>query len=79
MAFWDSWFAPKCDACGTRIVGAPPVVHDGRRICESCHEAAQALEAKKKAEIEARRLAEEQARQRFEAGKQFGVDPRSKT
>ena len=79
MAFWDSWFAPKCEACGTKIVGAPPHLHDGKKLCDACHGAALELEAKKKAEIEARRVAEEEARARFEQGKQFGVDPRYKT
>ncbi|MCB9688231.1 MAG: hypothetical protein H6738_17600 [Alphaproteobacteria bacterium] len=78
MAFWDAWFAPKCEACGTKIVGAEPVLHQDKKLCEKCHAAALAAEAKRLAEVEARRIAEEEARQRLEDGKQFGVDPRSR-
>ncbi len=76
MAFWDSWFAPKCEACGAKIVGGPPVAHDGKKICATCHEAALAAAAKKAAEIEARRAAEEEARRKLEDGKSFGADKR---
>jgi hypothetical protein len=78
MAFWSSWFAPKCEACGEKIVGAEPVAHDGKKICASCHAKALEAAAKKAAEVEARRKAEEEARSRMEGGKQFGVDPRTR-
>ncbi|MCA9491977.1 MAG: hypothetical protein KC621_18720 [Myxococcales bacterium] len=78
MAFWDAWFAPKCEACSAKIVDAEPVMHDGKKLCPSCHAAAMAAEEKRLAEIEARRLAEEEARRKLEDGKQFGVDPRSR-
>lgn len=79
MAFWDSWFAPKCEGCGAKIVGTPPHVRDGKKLCDACEAKAVEAAAKKAAEIEARRKAEEDARRRFEDGKQFGVDPRSKS
>jgi hypothetical protein len=78
VAFWSSWFAPKCEDCGTAIVGYPPFLEDGRKLCSPCHDKALAAAAKKAAEVEARRLAEEEARQKFEGKKQFGVDPRAK-
>ncbi len=78
MAFWSSWFAPACDGCGTKIVGAEPVARDGKKFCAACETARVEAEAKKAAEVEARRKAEEEARARFEQGKSFGVDPRTK-
>lgn len=76
MAFWDSWFAPKCEGCGSKIVGVAPVAHDGKKLCPACHERALEAAAKKQADIEARRLAEEEARRKLEDGKQFGADKR---
>jgi len=78
VAFWSSWFAPKCESCGNKVVGAPPVVHAGQKLCPACHEAAVAAEEKKAAEREARRAAEEAARAKLEGNKQFGVDPRTR-
>jgi len=77
MAFWDSWFAPKCDSCGTKIVGQPPIRHEGGSICPTCHEAALAAEAKRKEEADARRAAEEAARARLKEQRRFGTDPRN--
>ena len=74
MAFWDSWFAPRCEACGEKIVGAAPVTHDGKKVCGACVAAA----AAKQAEVEARRAAEEAARAKLEGNKAFGTDPRSR-
>jgi DnaJ-class molecular chaperone len=77
VAFWSSWFAPKCEGCQGKIVGHEPLIFDERRLCETCHGKAVQAEAKRKAEVEARRAAEEEARRKFEEGKQFGVDPRT--
>lgn len=74
MAFWDSWFAPKCEACDTKMVGIEPIEDQGKKICPTCHAA---IVAKRKAEAEARRAAEEAARAKLEGGKRFGSDPRA--
>lgn len=78
MAFWDAWFAPRCEGCSEKIVGVAPVEHGGKKLCPTCLEAAQAADRKREAEVEARRVAEEQARAKLEGGKQFGSDPRSR-
>lgn len=78
MAFWSSWFAPTCASCGQKIVGAEPVTHDGQKLCPACHAKVLEAAAKKQAEIEARRAAEEAARAKFDGNKQFGVDPRTR-
>lgn len=78
MAFWSSWFAPKCDGCGGKIVDAEPQAHgDHTSLCPACHDKAVQAEAARQAEIEARRAAEEEARRKFEERKQFGSDPRT--
>ncbi len=77
MAFWQSWFKPKCDGCGVKIVDHDPVAHEGASLCVTCHDKALEEEARERAEVEARRRAEEEARARFEDRKQFGSDPRT--
>jgi hypothetical protein len=72
MAFWSSWFAPKCGRCGDKIVD-DPVEGSDPAICRPCHDRAAAAEAA----VEARRAAEEEARRKLEEGKTFGVDPRT--
>ncbi len=76
MAFWNSWFAPACDDCGTKITEGKPIAVEGAKICASCHTQREEAEAARLAEVEARRLAEDEARKKFEDRKSFGSDPR---
>jgi hypothetical protein len=75
MGFLRSLFAPPCENCGAK---APdPLEFDGKRLCANCH--AEAVDALARAEErEARRAAEEEARRKLMAERQFGIDPRSK-
>lgn len=71
MGLFDFWKTP-CDACGQRFSRAELSEMEGGGVwCAGCS----AKAAAKAAEVEARRVAEEEARAAFEARKQFG--PRS--
>lgn len=71
MAFWSTWFKPKCEACGQKIADAP-IAFEEQRICGGCHE--RILDEREKAEQEriARRRAEEEALRKLEERQLFG-------
>ncbi|TNE87430.1 MAG: hypothetical protein EP330_18360 [Deltaproteobacteria bacterium] len=75
MAFWSKWFAPACAECGEKMLDEKKVFDD-REVCPPCHAKLVQAQAEKEAELEARRIAEEEARKRFEDKKAFGGDDR---
>ncbi|MCA9570590.1 MAG: hypothetical protein KC656_22265 [Myxococcales bacterium] len=75
MAFWNTLFKPTCPDCGEKITGEPVEV-EGAKICKGCMKKRRRAEAERAAEIEARRVAEEEAYQAMMDRRRFGTDPR---
>lgn len=75
MAFWSSWFAPKCPECEEKMLDERKA-WEGREVCAPCHGKLVQAKADKEAALEAQRQAEEEARRKFEDGKSWGGDDR---
>ena len=83
MAFWDNWFKVECEGCHKKFAKDELVPYKTAMICQSCGDKLEEKAAKKAAEAEERRIAEEAARAALldrpidTSGKPFGAGPTS--
>jgi rRNA maturation endonuclease Nob1 len=64
----------KCDGCGDKFEEV--LGFQDKELCQECFDSAVAAKRRKEEEIEARRAAEELARQKLEDSTQWGSDSR---